>query len=102
MGRGQRPVINVSWPDAVAYTQWLSSQTGENYRLPSEAEWEYAVRAGTETAYSWGNDIGRNLANCYECGSHWDGSKTAPVGSFRANRWGLYDMHGLVFALPGL
>ena len=96
-GRGRRPVINVSWHDAVAYTQWLSSQTGENYRLPSEAEWEYAARAGSTTKYSWGNDIGRNRANCYGCGSQWDGEKTAPVGSFSANRWGLHDMHGNVW-----
>ena len=96
-GRGQRPVINVSWEDAVAYTQWLSSQTGEHYRLPSEAEWEYAARAGSTTQYSWGNDIGRNHANCWDCGSRWDDNQTAPVGSFSANRWGLYDMHGNVW-----
>ncbi|MDE0552984.1 MAG: SUMF1/EgtB/PvdO family nonheme iron enzyme, partial [Candidatus Poribacteria bacterium] len=96
LGRGRRPVINVSWDDAVAYTQWLSSQTGKSYRLPSEAEWEYAARAGSTTQYSWGNDIGRNRANCYDCGSRWDGEKTAPVGSFRANRWGLHDLYGNV------
>ena len=95
-GRGQRPVINISWHDAVAYTQWLSSQTGESYRLPSEAEWEYATRAGTTTMYSWGKDIGRNRANCDGCGSQWDAEKTAPVGSFSANRWGLHDVHGNV------
>lgn len=96
-GRVRRPVINVSWHDAVAYTQWLSEQTGETYRLPSEAEWEYAARAGSTTKYSWGNDIGHNRANCYGCGSRWDDdNQTAPVGSFSANRWGLYDMHGNV------
>ena len=63
-GRGKRPVINVSWSDAVAYAEWLSAQAGESYRLPSEAEWEYAARAGSVTAYSWGNEIGRNRANC--------------------------------------
>ena len=67
-GRGRHPVINVSWHDAVAYTAWLSEQTGKNYRLPSEAEWEYAARAGTETVYSWGDDIGTNRANCDGCG----------------------------------
>ena len=96
-GRGRRPVINVSWRDAVAYTQWLSSQTGEHYRLPSEAEWEYAARAGSTTKYSWGNDIGHNRANCGSCGSQWDGRQTAPVGSFGANSWGLHDMHGNVW-----
>ena len=95
-GRGRRPVVNVSWEDAVDYTQWLSSQTGEHYRLPSEAEWEYAARAGSTTMYSWGNYIGDNRANCYGCGSRWD-SQTAPVGSFSANRWGLHDMHGNVW-----
>ena len=95
-GRGRRPVINVSWEDAVAYTKWLSSQTGGYYRLPSEAEWEYAARAGSRTTYSWGNDIGVNRANCDGCGSQWDNEMSAPVGSFEANRWGLYDMHGNV------
>ena len=96
-GRGRRPVINVSWRDAVAYVEWLSAQTGNRYRLPSEAEWEYAVRAGTETAYSWGNEIGRNRANCDGCGSQWDDRRTAPVGSFSPNAWGLHDMHGNVW-----
>ncbi len=96
-GRGSRPVINVSWDDAVAYTEWLSEQTGKRYRLPSEAEWEYAARAGTTTRYSWGKKIGSNLANCNGCGSRWDDSTTAPVGSFPANAWGLHDMHGNVW-----
>ena len=96
-GWDRRPVIYVSWHDAVAYTQWLSSQTGETYRLPSEAEWEYAARAGSTMQYSWGNNIGVNRANCYACGSQWDGEKTAPVGSFSANSWGLHDMHGNVW-----
>ena len=93
-GRGRRPVINVSWDDAVAYTKWLSEQTGERYRLPSEAEWEYAARAGSTTKYGWGNDIGHNRANCDGCGSQWDDEKTAPVGSFNPNAFGLHDMHG--------
>jgi formylglycine-generating enzyme required for sulfatase activity len=96
-GRGRRPVIYVSWDDAVAYCQWLSAQTGQIYRLPSEAEWEYACRAGTTTEYWWGDSIGRNYANCDGCGSQWDNKKTAPVGSFAPNPWGLYDMHGNVF-----
>ncbi len=64
-GRGNRPVINVSWNDATAYTKWLSQQTGHQYRLPTEAEWEYAARAGTDTKYWWGNEVGTNHANCY-------------------------------------
>ncbi len=63
-GRGKRPVINVSWNDATAYAKWLSKQTSKNYRLPTEAEWEYAARAGTETKYWWGNNISTNKANC--------------------------------------
>jgi len=94
--QGRYPAFKVSWEDAVAYTQWLSSQMGERYRLPSESEWEYVARAGTETAYSWGDSIGVNRANCNGCGSQWDGEKTAPVGSFEANAWGVYDMHGNV------
>ena len=96
-GRGGRPVINVSLDDGVAYVAWLSEQTGEEYRLPSESEWEYAARAGTTTWYSWGQDIGRNRANCGGCGSNWDNEQTAPVGSFAANAWGLHDMHGNVW-----
>ena len=95
-GRGTRPVIYVSQEDAKAYAVWLSKQTGKRYRLPSEAEWEYAARAGTTTRYSWGDDIGRNRANCDGCGSEWDDTQTAPVGSFAANPFGLYDMHGNV------
>ena len=93
-GRGRRPVINVSWLDAQDYVQWLSHETGRTYRLLSEAEWEYAARAGASTAYSWGNDLGTNLANCNGCGSQWDFRRTAPVGSFAANAWGIHDMHG--------
>lgn len=70
-GRDKRPVIDVSWEDAEKYTEWLSKQTGKRYRLPTEAEWEYAARAGTETPYWWGNDIGHNRANCKGCGSQW-------------------------------
>ena len=95
-GRGDRPVINVNWHDAQQFLQWLSRETGESYRLPSEAEWEYAARAGAETQYSWGNDIGLNRANCDRCGSQWDLRQTAPAGSFAANAFGVHDMHGNV------
>ena len=96
-GRGGRPAINVSWEDAEAYVAWLSRETGEAYQLPSESEWEYAARAGTTTRYTWGQDIGRNRANCDGCGSRWDDEETAPAGSFAANGWGLHDMHGNVW-----
>ena len=95
-GRKDHPVINVSWDDATAYARWLSEETGERYRLPTEAEWEYAARAGTETAYPWGNDVGRGRANCGGCGSRWDNRQTAPVGSFDGNAWGVHDTVGNV------
>jgi len=99
-GRGQQPVINVTWNDAQRYVAWLSKMTGKTYRLLSEAEYEYATRAGTTTAYPWGNDIklnGTAMANCAGCGSKWDNTETAPVGSFAPNQFGLYDMVGNVF-----
>lgn len=96
-GRGSRPVIKVSWDDANAYVKWLSMHTGKYYRLPSESEWEYAARAGTTTSYWWGDDIGGDNANCDGCGSSWDNKKTAPVGSFNANPFGLFDVHGNVW-----
>ena len=94
-GGGDRPVSGVSWEDAAAYARWLSDQTGERYRLPSEAEWEYAARAGTRTAYSWGQSLGSDRASCDGCGSRWD-DEAAPVGSFAANAWGFLDVHGNV------
>ncbi|MYD96702.1 MAG: formylglycine-generating enzyme family protein [Gammaproteobacteria bacterium] len=95
-GRGRRPVINVSWDEAKEYVAWLSAQTGAEYRLPSEAEWEYAARAGTTTKFSWGNEIGVNRANCrILCGDQWE--RTAPAGSFAPNGFGLHDMHGNVW-----
>jgi formylglycine-generating enzyme required for sulfatase activity len=96
-GRGRQPAINVSWDDAQQYVAWLSRITGEPYRLLTEAEWEYAARAGTTTAYYWGDDIGKGNANCDGCGSRWGGKQPAPVGSFAANEFGLYDMAGNVW-----
>jgi formylglycine-generating enzyme required for sulfatase activity len=96
-GRGQRPVINVTWDLAKQYAAWLTRLTGKPYRLLTEAEYEYATRAGTTTAYPWGNDIGENKANCTGCGSRWDGKQTAPVGSFAPNQFNLYDMVGNVW-----
>ena len=96
MGRTTKPVIYVTWYDAKQYVAWLSQMTGQPYRLLSEAEWEYAARAGTQSAYSWGNEIGTGNANCNGCGSIWDNRQTSPVGVFRPNAFGLYDMHGNV------
>jgi formylglycine-generating enzyme required for sulfatase activity len=100
-GRGKRPVIDVSWEKAKAYVSWLSAKTGKTYRLLSEAEWEYAARAGTTTTYYTGDSLSPRAAN-YD-GSE-DGSgpsdvnrkKTMPVGSFPPNTFGLHDMHGNV------
>nr|VFK58355.1 MAG: Formylglycine-generating enzyme, required for sulfatase activity, contains SUMF1/FGE domain [Candidatus Kentron sp. TUN] len=96
-GRERRPVIHVSWQDAQDYCAWLSRETGHGYRLPSEAEWEYAARAGAQTRYWWGNEIGTNRANCSDCGSQWDGKETSPVGSFPPNPFGLHDTAGNVW-----
>ena len=103
-GRGTRPVINVDWNDAKAYVRWLSRKTGDSYRLLSEAEWEYVARAGTNTAYWWGNQASHDYANygkdqCCEGlatgRDRWE--NTAPVGSFSANAIGLHDLHGNVW-----
>jgi formylglycine-generating enzyme required for sulfatase activity len=96
-GRGTRPAINVTYDDAKRYVEWLSLMTGKSYRLLSEAEWEYVARAGTATAYPWGDDIGQGNANCKGCGSKWDFQETSPVGSFKPNAFGLFDMQGNVF-----
>jgi formylglycine-generating enzyme required for sulfatase activity len=96
-GHGRQPVINVTWDDAKRYVAWLAKITGKPYRLLSEAEYEYAARARTQTTYPWGATIGTGNANCGECGSQWDGKQTAPVGSFAGNGFGLYDMVGNVF-----
>jgi len=92
-GRGNRPVINVSWADAQEYVRWLSRRTGRTYRLLTEAEWEYAARAGTTTPYSFGQTISPSQANYYGTGL----GRTQPVGSYPANAWGLHDMHGNVW-----
>jgi formylglycine-generating enzyme required for sulfatase activity len=91
------PVEQVSWNDIQTFLQKLNQQSGETYRLPSEAEWEYAARAGSTTRYSWGDEIGSGKANCDGCGSRWDNKTTAPVMSFQPNAFGLYDMHGNVW-----
>ncbi|NNG14070.1 MAG: SUMF1/EgtB/PvdO family nonheme iron enzyme, partial [Gammaproteobacteria bacterium] len=94
--KGNEPVTKVSWLEAVKYAKWLSAQTGRKYRLPTEAEWEYAASAGVVTRYPWGDDIGENLANCFDCGSQQKVAGPAAVGSFKANPFGLYDVAGNV------
>ena len=104
-GRGNHPVINVSWEDAQAYAKWLSEETGQTYRLPSEAEWEYAARAGTTGPFSFSGPISPDRVNydsSYSYGnSRKDSSgyraKTVEVGSLPANAWGLYEVHGNVW-----
>lgn len=93
-GKGNRPVINVTWNDADAYAQWLTSETGKQYRLPSEREWEYAARAGSENLYGWGDSLETGRANCAVCGTQWDNQSTSPAGSFPPNAFGLHDMIG--------
>lgn len=95
-GKGRRPVINVSWHDAKEYVAWLSRKAGKEYRLLSEAEWEYAARAGTTTRYAFGDTISKSQAQFSE-GSWGSAGKTAEVGSFPANMFGLHDMHGNVW-----
>jgi formylglycine-generating enzyme required for sulfatase activity len=97
------PVVGVTWHDAQLYVGWLSEQTGQAYRLPSEAEWEYACRAGTKTAFSFGDEINTGLAN-YDGNYTYNGSPkgeyrqgTSRAGEFAANPWGLFDMHGNVW-----
>lgn len=91
------PVVCVNRADAARYMEWLSQKTGHRYRFPTEAEWEYAVRAGTRTEYPWGEDAGTGQANCKNCGTRWDDRSTSPAGSLPPNGWGLYDMAGNVW-----
>lgn len=91
------PAVCLTYNDAKAYADWLSGQTGQLFRLPNEVEWEYAARAGKETEYPWGNEIGKNLANCGWCGSEWSNRSAAPTGSFSPNAFGLYDTVGNVW-----
>jgi formylglycine-generating enzyme required for sulfatase activity len=88
------PVVCLNWDEARAYLQWLSERAGAEYRLLSEAEWEYVARAGTTTARPWGAAIGRAQANCDGCGTEFDAKRSAPVGTFPANAFGVHDMLG--------
>jgi len=102
-GRGKQPVIYVNWNDAKAYAKWLSQKTGKNYRLPTEAEWEYVARAGTTTKWSFGNSESdlKYYAwydkNSYDKGSNHLDYGTHPVGQKNKNPWGLYDMYGNLY-----
>jgi len=96
-GQIRRPVINITWDQAKTYLRWLSSFTDKNYRLPSESEWEYIHKAGTSTRFWWGNSVGINNANCKDCKSNWSAKSTAPVGSFKANPFGVFDTAGNAF-----
>ena len=91
------PARDVSWDDVQQYLKWLGAASGKVYRLPSEAEWEYAARGGTATAYWWGAQMTQGKANCKECGAPSHNEGPAPVGSFAANPYGLYDMNGSVW-----
>jgi formylglycine-generating enzyme required for sulfatase activity len=103
-GREQRPVVNLSWAEAKKYLAWLSSKTGKDYRFLSEAEWEYAARAGTTTSYLWGEGVSHENANYGRDrpSAGWASGRdqwieTAPVGGFAPNAFGVYDMYGNVW-----
>jgi formylglycine-generating enzyme required for sulfatase activity len=101
-GRGNRPVVGITWDDAKRYVIWLAERTGKPYRLLTEAEWEYAARGGTQTTYFWGDEIDKDeknsaRASCDGCGSASNNDRTEPIGSFTANAYGLHDMHGNVW-----
>jgi formylglycine-generating enzyme required for sulfatase activity len=93
-GKDDAPITNVSWSDAKQFVSWLASATGKPYRLPSEAEWEYAARAGTQTKYWWGDQLQAGMANCKNCTDIAGTEQPVKVGSFKPNPFGLYDMGG--------
>jgi formylglycine-generating enzyme required for sulfatase activity/class 3 adenylate cyclase len=95
-GNDDAPVTNVSWTDAKQYVAWLAAVTKKAYRLPSEAEWEYAARGGTKTKYWWGDQIQPGMANCKNCNDLASSAQPIKVGSFTPNPFGLYDMGGSV------
>jgi formylglycine-generating enzyme required for sulfatase activity len=95
--RKTHPVVSVTWDDALAYTRWLSKQTGKRYRLLSESEWEYVARAGTRTSFWWGTRAGTGNAHCFDCKTDYSTSKPAKVGTYKPNAFGLYDTAGNLF-----
>ncbi|WP_420587402.1 formylglycine-generating enzyme family protein [Ruegeria sp.] len=92
--RGDQPALQLDWQDAQALAAYLSAKTGQTYRLPTDAEWEYAARAGTVTRYPWGNEIGQNNAACIGCWDAFGDTRISAVGQFPANGFGLHDMNG--------
>ncbi len=90
----KRPIQNVSWADAETFVAWLRAETEQAYRLPTEAEWEYAARAGTSTKFWWGDSFEEGLAGCSECGEDWNRKRPSDVGSYKPNPFGLHDMNG--------
>ena len=95
INRGKRPIINVTWHDAVAFCDWLSELSGKKYRLPTEAEWEYACRAGTTTTYNFGDNSADMSRYAWHAGN--SQRRTQQVGGLKPNAFGLYDMHGNVW-----
>ncbi len=93
-GKDDAPVTNVSWTDAKQFVAWLATATRKAYRLPSEAEWEYAARGGTQTKYWWGDQFQSGMANCKNCNDIAAAEQPIKVGSFKPNPFGLYDMGG--------
>jgi formylglycine-generating enzyme required for sulfatase activity len=91
------PMRDVSWDEALLYLKWLSTASGKPYRLPTEAEWEYAARGGTATRYWWGNEMKKGNSSCEGCGPPWSEERPPPAGSFPANPFGLNDMNGSVW-----
>ena len=93
-GKEDAAVANLSWTDAQQFVEWLSKVTQKPFRLPSEAEWEYAARGGTRTKFWWGDQLQADMANCKGCNQPYDTSQPLKVGSFKPNSFGLYDMGG--------
>lgn len=93
-GKDDAPVTNISWTDAKQYVAWLAELTRKPYRLPTEAEWEYAARGGTQTKYWWGDQFQPGMANCKNCSDIQVSDQPAKVGSLKANPFGLFDMGG--------
>jgi formylglycine-generating enzyme required for sulfatase activity/serine/threonine protein kinase len=97
LGRTNLAVMNVNWNDTQLFLKWLNNKSKRNYRLPTEAEWEYAARAGSTTAYSWGERIGNNNVSCIGCNTGVDKNKINKIKNYRPNAFGIYDMHGNVW-----